>query len=253
MKMNYPFMLSDSQWDEVKKDFESKTRKRKQSLQVTLSAVIYLLRTGCQWRMLPQDAYGNWELVYYYYRKWMAYAVLESLLYKLVGKVRERKGRTKEPTAAVIDTQSIKTPAGVSEQTGYDGGKKVKGRKRSIATDMQGNIIAAGVSTAGSHDSKAVKVLQQEVEDYDKITTIFADGAFKGDPPFDKGGKIKWKIVSKKGGPFKVLPKRWVVERSIAWLNNFRRLTKDYEKNVECSKAMIIMAAITVTLNKLFN
>ena len=175
----------------------------------------------------------------------------ESLLYKLVGKVRELKGRAKEPTAAVIDTQSIKTVAGVSEATGYDGGKKVKGRKRSIATDTQGNILAVGVSAANLHDTKAAKALQQDVEDYDKLTTIFADGAFKGDAPFDKGGKIKWKIVSKKGGPFKVLPKRWVVERSIAWLNNFRRLTKDYEKNTECSKPMIIMAAITITLNKL--
>jgi len=250
--MNYPFMLSDSLWDEVKQDFESKTRKRKQSLQLIVSAVIYLLRTGCQWRMLPEEIYGKWELVYYYYRKWMAYAVLESLLYKLVGKVRERKGRTKEPSAAVIDTQSVKTAAGVSEATGYDGGKKVKGRKRSIATDTQGNIIAAGVSAANLHDTKAVKVLQQDVEDYDTLTTIFADGAFKGDAPFSKGGKIKWNIVSKKGGPFKVLPKRWVVERSIAWLTNFRRLAKDYEKNIECSKAMIIMAAIAITLNKLY-
>jgi transposase len=250
--MNYPFILSDSQWDEVKQDFDSKARKRKQSLQITLSAVIYLLRTGCRWRMLPQDIYGKWKLVYYYYSKWMAYAVLESVLYKLGGKVRKHKGRTKEPSAAVIDTQSIKTPAGVSDDTGYDSGKRVKGRKRSIATDTQGNIIAAAVSTASVHDSKAVSVLKEQVEDYSKITAIFADGAFKGGAPFDRRGKIKWKAVSKKAGPFKVLPKRWVVERSLAWLTNFRRLAKDYEKNIECSKAMILLAAITITLNKLF-
>ena len=249
--MNYPFLLSDSLWDEVKQDFETKTRKRKQSSQITLSAVIYLLRTGCQWRMLPEDAYGKWQLVRYYYGKWMAYGVLESLLYKLVGKVRKQQGRNKEPSAAVVDTQSVKTAAGVSEQTGYDGGKKVKGRKRSLATDTQGNIIAAGVGTADSHDSRAVKVLKEQVEDYAGITTIFADGAFKGNPPFDKGGKIKWKIVSRKAGPFNVLPKRWVVERSIAWLTNFRRLAKDYEKKTEYSKTMIIMAAIVITLNKL--
>lgn len=249
--MNYPLMLSDSQWDEVKPYFDSKNRKRKQSLQVIVSGIIYLLRTGCQWRMLPEEVYGKWNLLYYYYRKWMAYAVLEDLLYKVVGKLRENKGRTKEPSAAVVDTQSIKTSAGVSEQTGYDGGKKVKGRKRSLATDTQGNILAAGVSAASVHDSKAVHVLKEQVEDYSTITTIFADGAFKGAAPFDRNGKIKWKVVNKKGGPFKVLPKRWVVERSIAWLTNFRRLAKDYEKNIECSKAMIIMAAITITLNKL--
>ena len=139
----------------------------------------------------------------------------------------------------------------MSERTGYDGGKKLKGRKRSIATDTQGNILAAGVTTASIHDSKAVCSLKEQVEDYGSITTIFADGAFKGKAPFDRKGKIKWKIVNKKGGPFKVLPKRWVVERSIAWLTNFRRLAKDYEKNVDCSKAMIIMAAISITLNKL--
>jgi transposase len=175
-------------------------------------------------------------------------------LYKLVGKIRKKQGRTEEPSTAVIDTQSIKTPAaGVSEMTGYDGGKKLKGRKRSIATDTQGNIIAAGVTTASVHDSKAVIVLKEQLEDYGNITTIFADGAFKGVAPFDQKGKIKWKTVNKKAGPFKVLPKRWVVERSIAWLSNFRRLSKDYEKTVDCSKAMIMMAAITITLNKLFN
>ena len=250
--MNYPFLLSDSQWDEVRQDFETKTRKRKQSLQVTVSAVIYLVKTGCQWRMLP-DEYGEWELVYYYYRKWMAYAVLESLLYKLVGIVRNRKGRTKEPSVAVVDTQSVKTAAGVSEETGYDGGKKVKGRKRSIATDTQGNILAIGVTTAGTHDTKAIKVLQYDVEDYGRITTIFADGAFKGEAPFDRNKTIRWKVVNKKGGPFKVLPKRWVVERSLAWLVNFRRLSKDYEKKIECSKAMLLLAAIVLTLNKLCN
>ena len=249
--MNYPFLLSDSLWDEVKQDFESKNRKRKQPLQLTLSGIIYLLRTGCQWRMLPEEVYGKWELVYYYYRRWMTCSVLEALLYKLVTKIRRQNGKAAEPSAAVIDTQSVRSAAGVSEATGYDGGKKIKGRKRSIATDTQGNIIAAGVSTAGSHDSKAVGVLKEQVQDYAAITTIFADGAFKGEAPFDRGGKIKWCIVNKKGGPFKVLPKRWVVERSFAWLSNFRRLAKDYEKSIECSKAMIIIAAITITLNKL--
>src|SRR5215217_2910704 len=115
--MNYPFLLSDSLWDEVKQDFESKNRKRKQTLQITLSGVIYLLRTGCQWRMLPEEVYGKWELVYYYYRRWMACSVLEALLYKLVTKTRRQNGKTAEPSAAVIDTQSVRSAAGVSEAT----------------------------------------------------------------------------------------------------------------------------------------
>ena len=249
MYMNYPLLLPNPLWDEVSKSFAATDRKRKQSLQIIVSGVLYLLKTGCQWRLLP-DVYGKWSLVYYYFRKWMDYGVLEALLYKLVEKVRLQQARKAEPTVAVVDTQSIKKAAGVSEQTGYDGGKKVKGRKRSLATDTQGNIIAVGVSTANIDDRKAIKVIQQ-VEDHGKITAVFADGAFKGSPPFDRNGKIKWKVINKKAGPFRALPKRWVVERAFAWLSNFRRLSKDYEKSIHCSKAMILMAAISITLNQL--
>ena len=248
--MNYPFLLSDSQWDEVSAYFEPKPRKRKVSLQVLVSAVLYVLKTGCQWRLLPVE-YGKWPLVYYYFRKWMAYAVLEDMLYKLTGKRREEQGRKAEPSAAVIDTQSVKNAAGVREQTGYDGGKKVKGRKRSLATDTQGNVLAPGVSSAGEHDKQAVESIQEQVEDYRAIKVIFADGAFRGEAPFDNKGKIKWIAVGKKAGPFKVLPKRWVVERTFGWLSNFRRLAKDYEKRTDCSKAMILLASILITLNKL--
>ena len=248
--MNYPLLLPNSQWEEVSKSFAAKARKRKQPLHIIVSGVLYLLKTGCQWRLLP-EVYGKWSLVYYYFRKWMDDGVLEALLYTLVKKVRLQQARKAEPTAVVVDTQSIKNAAGVSEQTGYDGGKKVKGRKRSLATDTAGNIIAVGVSTAGTHDRKAVTVMQQQVEDSATITTVFADGAFKGNAPFDGKGKIKWKVVNKKAGPFKVLPKRWVVERTFAWLSNFRRLSKDYEKTVDCSKALILLAAINITLNKL--
>ena len=248
--MNIPFMLTDSQWDEVKQYFEQKQRKRKQSLRLIVSALLYLLKTGCQWRMLPYE-YGKWQLVYYYYRKWIAFGVLEAVLYEVAQKVRLKAGRTPEPTAAVIDTQSVKNAAGVSEQVGYDGGKKIRGRKRSLATDTLGTPIAVGVSTAGRHDSKAVCSLKEQVEDYANIKAIFADGAFKGVPPFDAKRRIKWIIVNKKAGPFKVLPKRWVVERTLSWLSNFRRLKVDYEKQVESAKAMLLLASIFIILNKL--
>jgi putative transposase len=243
-------MLSDALWDEVSTCFENKERKRKHSLQLIVSALLYLLKTGCQWRMLPLE-YGKWQLVYYYYQQWMRYGVLESLLYELVRKVRLTAGRTAEPTAAVIDTQSVKNAAGVSQQVGYDGGKKIRGRKRSLATDTMGTPIAVGVSTAGRHDSKAVCSLKEEVEDYASLKVIFADGAFKGVTPFDAKGRIKWRVVNKKAGPFKVLPKRWVVERTLSWLSNFRRLSKDYEKSIESAKAMLLLASIFITLNKL--
>ena len=129
--MNYPFLLTDSQWDEVSCYFGAKERKRKYTLKVMVSAVVYLLKTGCQWRLLPAE-YGKWPLAYYYFRKWMEYGTLEDMLYQLVKKIRIQQGRKAAPTAAVIDTQSVKNAAGVSQQTGYDGGKKLKGRKRSL-------------------------------------------------------------------------------------------------------------------------
>ena len=248
--MKAPFVLTNSQWNEVSKYFEQKQRKRKHSLQLIVSALLYLLRTGCQWRMLPLE-YGKWQLVYYYYRKWMAVGVLEALLYELVKKVRLKAGRSAEPTAAVIDTQSVKNAAGVSEQVGYDGGKKIRGRKRSLATDTRGTPVAVGVSTAGMHDSKAVTVLKEQVEDYGKLKVVFADGAFKGTAPFNAKGRIEWRVVNKKAEPFKVLPKRWVVERTLSWISNFRRLSKDYEKRVESAKAMLLLASIFIILNQL--
>lgn len=248
--MNYPFLLTDSQWDEVSAFFEPKKRKRKVCLQRIVSGVLYLLRTGCQWRLLPTE-YGRWQLAYYYFRKWMGNAVLEDMLYKVAGKLRQEQGRAAAPSAAVVDTQSVKTAAGVSEQTGYDGGKKLKGRKRSLATDTLGNPLAMGVSAANCHDKKAVLRLKEGVEDYSSIKVIFTDGAFQGAAPFDAQGKIKWQVVNKKAGPFKVLPKRWVVERTFSWLSNFRRLSKDYEKTVECAKAMLLLAPIFITVNKL--
>ena len=120
-----------------------------------------------------------------------------------------------------------------------------------MVTDTQGNTLAVGVSAASEHDKKAVLSIKEQVEDYSSLAAIFADGAFKGTVTFDRNGKIKWKVVNKKAGPFKVLPKRWVVERTFGWLSNFRRLVKDYEKLVECSKAMVLLASILITVNKL--
>lgn len=246
------YMLPDSQWKEIKAIIEPKERKRKVSLQVIVSGIIYLLTNGCKWDSLP-PCYGHCKLVWYYYNKWMVYGTLELLLYKLDVKLRTTKQhRQAEPSLLIVDSQSVKTTAGTSEQTGYDGGKQVKGRKRHLAVDTQGNVVAAGITAANVHDKPGALTVREQVEDLGRVKKIVADGAYQGIPPFTAHGRIEWEIVEKKAASrFKVLPKRWIVERTLAWLNNFRRLSKDYEKSTLMSKAMILMSSIFITLNKL--
>lgn len=183
-------MLSDSRWEEIRTIIEPKTRRRKVSLQVIASGIIYLLNNGCKWASLP-PCYGNYKLMWYYYHKWVVFGVLEQLLYSLAVKVRtEKQHRSAEPSLVIVDSQSVKTTAGTGEQTGYDANKKIKGRKRHIATDTQGNVMAAGVTAANVHDKPGSLSLQQQIEDLGGVRKIVADGAYRGEPPLRHTGML---------------------------------------------------------------
>ena len=201
------FMLSDSQWNEVKTILEPKERKRKNKLQVVVSGIIYLLENGCKWEGLP-PVYGNCKSVWYYYNKWLVFGMLEKLLYTLNEKLRVTQGREKEPSLVIVDSQSVKTPAFTGEEVGYDGGKNVKGRKRHLTTDTQGNVMAAGVTAASVHDKVGALTLKDDIEELGRVKKVIADSAYQGVPPFTDQGRIEWEIVEKKatGGRFKVLP-----------------------------------------------
>lgn len=180
------------------------------------------------------------------------YGVLDNVLYTLGGKLRGKQGREEVPSLVIIDAQASKNAAGTGDEVGYDANKKIKGRKRHIATDTKGNIMAAGVTSAFVHDRTGARVLQDDVEDHPKVKTIVADGAYGGEPPLDRAGTIKWQIIERlEKGKFTPLPIRWIVERTFAWLTGYRRLVRDYEKTVVMSRAMLVMCATHITLKKL--
>jgi transposase len=252
LKMQTLYQLPDSLWEEVRTTIEPKPRRRKVSLQSILSGIIYLLSNGCKWRSLPPQ-YGDYRLVWYYLNKWAVYGVLDQALHKLGPALRRKQGRIEEPSLVIVDAQATKTTAGSSDEVGYDANKKIKGRKRHLATDTQGNVMAAGVTSAFVHDKTGARVLRDDVEDHPLVKTIVADGAYQGVPAFDRKTTIQWQIVERLGkGKFAPLPIRWIVERTFAWLVNYRRLVRDYEKTVLMSRAMLVMTAIHITLKKLF-
>lgn len=251
LAMQTLYRLPDSLWEKISATIEPKRRCRKTPLQVIVSGIVYLLNNGCKWRDLPPQ-YGNYKLVWYYFNRWTLYGVLDEVLYLLSAEVRRKQGRSEAPTRAIIDAQSVKTPAGTGDEVGYDANKKVKGRKRHLAVDSEGNVLAAGVTSALVADKTGARVLKDDVEDRTTITQVVADRIYRGEPPFTAGGRIRWQIVERvnKEG-FSVLPVRWIVERTFAWLTNYRRLVKDYEKTVVMARAVILMAAIHITLKKL--
>lgn len=248
----YPTDLSDSQWQVIEQYVKDK-RKRKHSYREILNAIFYLVKTGCQWRMLPHD-FGKWQTVYFYYSRWKREGTLEQIQQALVEKIRKQQGRRTEPTVGIIDAQSVKTTLVAGEARGFDAGKKVKGRKRHLIVDTLGLVLAVVIQNAGVQDrdgaSEVIKLLQQG---WTGIVKIFADGGYRGKliESVKKLFGIKLEIVTRNElHTFKVLPKRWIVERTFAWLDTNRRNSKDYERLVESSQAMIHLSAIRIMLTK---
>jgi putative transposase len=248
----YQSDLTDNQWQFIKNMVEN-DRKRKYNLRGIWDAILYISKSGCQWRMLPKN-FAPWQSVYYYFRKWKMSGLLEEVHDFLVGKMRIKKGKNTLPSVGVIDSQSVKASNVCQGEVGYDGGKKVKGRKRHIVVDTLGLLLVVVVHSATPHDSKgAKKVLSVLKEKYlNNIKKVFADGGYRGE-------LISWakqeigillEIVKRnETGKFKILPKRWIVERTFAWISFQRRASKDYERLPESSVAFMQIAMIRLMLN----
>lgn len=223
-------------------------RPRKTDMRVVWNAIQYLAATGCQWAMLPKD-FPPFTTVQYYFYLLRNSGLLDILNEALVGVSRVLSGRDTAPTAGIIDSQSVKTTESGGPR-GYDAGKKTKGRKRHILTDTDGNLLALVTHTADIQDRDgAPGVVAQACESFPNLTHIFADGGYAGDKLRDALKEVNGpsiEIVRRPPGVtgFVVIARRWVVERTFAWLGRCRRLAKDWETSIASADAWILVAAI---------
>ncbi len=256
MKRQYPSNPTDNQYATILGIICDK-RKRRRSLKDIFDAIFYLLKTGCQWRQLPGD-FPAWQLVYYYFRKWSRDGTIKKIHAVLRGMVRHRAGRAISPSVGVIDSQSIRGTFRGQER-GIDGGKRVKGRKRHIVVDTQGLVLGVKVHAANRHDSKAaMEVLRELKSEFKRLKKIYADGGYRGDLKSVVKSELKCtlKITLRKDSSSKVfrpLPKRWVVERTFARFESFRRLSREYEFHTQHSENMIYIAMISLMIKRLYN
>lgn len=259
MSTNYPSSLTDAEWACVQPYLPSGTRRgrpRTHTLRHILDAIFYVLRTGCPWRYLPSN-FPAWQTVFYHFRRWRLQGRWFRLYRALHVAERERVGRETDPSAAVMDAQSVKTVEESGPISGYDGGKQVNGRKRHLLVDTLGLPIAIHVTSADLSDpAGARKLLAGLAFRVPRLKKIWADAAYRGKELADwcqQQGGWALEIVEREPGTrgFQVQPRRWVVERCFAWLSRNRRLAKDYERKVQTSETLMELAITRLLIRRL--
>lgn len=247
MTRRYPSDLTDEEWERIAPLMPAPGRRgrpREVDFREVINAVRYLVRSGCGWRMLPIH-FEAWQTVYGWFRE-----LARRFLFQTIHDIelmldRERQGREQSPSAEVIDSQSIKAPS--AEKRGFDAAKKIVGRKRHIAVDTDGRLLMVNLTTADISDSAGAQAILGGIRKrWPWVKHLFADGAYDRLKLMDKASYLDFVVEvvrrcdDQKG--FKVLPHRWIVERNFGWMTRWRRLVRDYEKRIDVSQAMILVA-----------
>lgn len=263
MSKSYPSDLTDEQWEVLSVLLPPENQgcsPRCVDMRAVISEIFYILCAGCAWRMLPHD-FPKWQTVYYYFRKWRMDGTWEGINHKLQQWVRVMEERQPNPSAAILDCQSVENGTMVSQAVGFDSGKLLKGRKRHFLVDTLGLVLMVVVTSAYESDKAGAKKLfaqaRKRISDrLTRLVCIWVDAGYQGE------GFMKWvmdtyrwilEVVRRPNDAkgFVLLPRRWVVERSFGWFNWCRRLSKDYEILPQTHETFVQVAMIRLMLRRL--
>jgi transposase len=259
---SYPSDITKEQFERIRPLLESskkRTKPRIIDLYEVFCAVLYILKTGCQWRMLPHD-FPVWQTVYSYFRQWKkketetSDSLLETILNQLVVESRISEGREEEASLLIFDSQSVKN-TDTAENKGYDGGKKVSGIKRHIAVDTGGRPHMIHITTADTTDREgAIEGIKNSSSFFPNVINVLVDGAYTGEYFANSIKKLigsEVEVVKKNElHKFEVIPQRWIVERTFGWLEKCRRLWKNCERQLNTSSQMVVLAFISLLLRR---